>query len=308
MTAREGWHGTACNVGLLHRPPGNDAAGDHAVTGLALWRAAGSQCTTVVHHAVWTPDRTNDDAPGRMCREVPETLGIARDVETGRQDASVVTVPPSPSRGLSLFPDTDTPSACIAHRVVVPARHVPLGSAMADATSIASHGKRVVEAYRRRKWEREQHGGVEGIIVPFRDMGHVRRPPGIAEERVARRADVQLPARRVPGDGSCEGCGGPRVLDRRAVGAVRRDDPGRVVHSPDGEYLRTHAARLTTPWAGIAAAAAFRAPAGPALLRSMVDHQATMVVSDRAFETWDEASQAIQLLSKAAVEVGRRTL
>ncbi|EPS94177.1 hypothetical protein FOMPIDRAFT_1055317 [Fomitopsis schrenkii] len=47
------------------------------------------------------------------------------------------------------------------------------------------HGKRVVEAYRHRKWEREQRGGVEGIIVPFRDMGHVRRPPGIAEERVA---------------------------------------------------------------------------------------------------------------------------
>ncbi|EPS99209.1 hypothetical protein FOMPIDRAFT_1024277 [Fomitopsis schrenkii] len=43
-----------------------------------------------------------------------------------------------------------------------------------------------------------------------------------------------------------------------------------------------------------------------ALLRSMVNHQvlATMVVSDRAFETSDEASQAIQLLSKAAVEMG----
>ena len=43
-----------------------------------------------------------------------------------------------------------------------------------------------------------------------------------------------------------------------------------------------------------------------ALLRNMVNRQvlATMVVSDRAFETSDEASQAIQLLSKAAVEMG----
>ena len=43
-----------------------------------------------------------------------------------------------------------------------------------------------------------------------------------------------------------------------------------------------------------------------ALLRSMVSNQvlATMVVSDRAFETSDEASQAIQLLSKAAVNMG----
>ncbi|KZT65062.1 DNA/RNA polymerase [Daedalea quercina L-15889] len=43
-----------------------------------------------------------------------------------------------------------------------------------------------------------------------------------------------------------------------------------------------------------------------ALLRNMIDHHvlASMVVSDRAFETSDEASQAIQLLSKAAVEMG----
>lgn len=43
-----------------------------------------------------------------------------------------------------------------------------------------------------------------------------------------------------------------------------------------------------------------------ALLWGMVNHQvlATMVVSDRVFETSDEASQVIQLLSKAAVEMG----
>lgn len=34
-----------------------------------------------------------------------------------------------------------------------------------------SYGKRAVEAHRRRKWKREQRAGVEGLIVPFRDMG-----------------------------------------------------------------------------------------------------------------------------------------
>ncbi|KAH9919050.1 DNA/RNA polymerase [Fomitopsis serialis] len=42
------------------------------------------------------------------------------------------------------------------------------------------------------------------------------------------------------------------------------------------------------------------------LLRSMMDHQVlpTMVVADRAFASSDEAAEAIQLLSKAAVEMG----
>ncbi|KZT66340.1 hypothetical protein DAEQUDRAFT_740019 [Daedalea quercina L-15889] len=35
-----------------------------------------------------------------------------------------------------------------------------------------ARGKGWLEAYRRRKWEREQRRGVEGLIVPFRDMAH----------------------------------------------------------------------------------------------------------------------------------------
>ncbi|KAH9837674.1 DNA/RNA polymerase [Rhodofomes roseus] len=44
----------------------------------------------------------------------------------------------------------------------------------------------------------------------------------------------------------------------------------------------------------------------PQLLRSMIDHQVapTMVVADRALETSEEASEVIQLLSRAAVEMG----
>lgn len=53
-----------------------------------------------------------------------------------------------------------------------------------------SHGKRALEAYRRRKWEREQRSGVQGLIVPFRDMG----PGGAQDEAYADREMGRPPA------------------------------------------------------------------------------------------------------------------
>lgn len=37
-----------------------------------------------------------------------------------------------------------------------------------------SYGRDWVEAYKKRKWQREQRAGIEGVVVPFRNIGHGR--------------------------------------------------------------------------------------------------------------------------------------
>ncbi|CCL99811.1 uncharacterized protein FIBRA_01835 [Fibroporia radiculosa] len=96
------------------------------------------------------------------------------------------------------------------------------------------------------------------------------------------------------------------------------EDAWKLFHELDGEQTNARPtantyALMLLAWlrynseSGLIKPLAFTDAHDPAaLLRSMIDRQipVTLVVSDRAFTSNDEASQAIQALSKAAVEMG----
>ncbi|TFY54366.1 hypothetical protein EVJ58_g8908, partial [Rhodofomes roseus] len=80
-----------------------------------------------------------------------------------------------------------------------------------------SYGKGWVEAHKRRKWEREQRRGVEGLIVPFRDMG-----PGGAQH-----TDPEMRDSAVVMDEKKSGWGGSPGQLPRSRRTIARENAGK---------------------------------------------------------------------------------